>query len=322
MSVKVICLSGLLLLCVGGLGFAGDQESPDQAKPGGTVVDPILMKKDKTVVTLGDFEARLSEMPEDVRGEIRHDKEAIKKILEDLYVNKRLAQEARDNKIDLNPQLQKRIELAVTRLLAQSRLDAVEKEAPRPDFEALAKEKYLANPEMFEIPEEVHASHILIGAKGRTEEDTRKLVEKVRAEALAGKQPFSELAKKYSEDPSAGANKGDLGFFRRGMMVKPFEDAAFSLKTPGEISSIVKSDFGYHIIRFEGRTPAKKRSFNEVKGGIILDETKKYIAGVRGRYITQTNSPEGVYVNAEAIGKLFLPTPAISNVTPAEQKAK
>ena len=78
---------------------------------------------------------------------------------------------------------------------------------------------------------------------------------------------FSELAKKDSECPSK-TKGGDLGYFRRGQMVKPFEDVAFSLK-PGEVSGVVETDFGFHIIKVTDKKPATTVSYEEVKDRII-----------------------------------------------------
>ena len=113
---------------------------------------------------------------------------------------------------------------------------------------------YRRHLDRFEIQEQVKAAHILIrvdqkaGAEQRATK--RKLAEKILAEAKAGKD-FAELARKYSDDPGSAAKGGDLGTFPRGAMVKPFEQAAFSLK-PGEISGVVETPFGYHIIKSEG----------------------------------------------------------------------
>lgn len=78
---------------------------------------------------------------------------------------------------------------------------------------------------------------------------------------------FAELAKQYSQDPGSAQKGGDLGFFGRGMMVKPFEDAVFGQKE-GEISEVVESDFGYHIIKVTGIKPAKLRPLAEVRADI------------------------------------------------------
>ncbi len=78
---------------------------------------------------------------------------------------------------------------------------------------------------------------------------------------------FAELAKQHSQDPGSGANGGDLGFFGRGMMVKPFEEAVFSMKE-GQISGLVQSDFGLHIIKVTGIKSAKQKSLDEVKAEI------------------------------------------------------
>ncbi len=130
------------------------------------------------------------------------------------------------------------------------------------------------------MPEERRASHILIKAeKGASEADRAKA--KAKAEALLAevkKNPaaFGDLAKKNSEDPGSKDQGGDLGFFARDAMVKPFSDAAFSMK-PGDISGVVESDFGYHIIKLAEVRGGGKKPFESVKAG-IEDELKKQAA--------------------------------------------
>src|SRR5205814_5505814 len=104
-------------------------------------------------------------------------------------------------------------------------------------------------------PVQSRASHILIAVK-RDAADAEKARARERAAQILAqlrKSPgsFAELAKKNSGDPGSASKGGDLGFFSRGMMVRPFEDAAFRLK-PNQISDLVESDFGFHIIKITG----------------------------------------------------------------------
>lgn len=320
MKVKMLLGVGVMMLALGVVAEAEDVVNPATGAAG-----TVFMKKGPVEVTEADFEAQVAELSDAAQGQVRHSKDAIKKILEDIYVRKTLAQEARDARLDQDTLVRARMALAADRFLAQVRLDAVVKEAPQPDFEALAREQYIARPEQFETPESVRASHILITIKGRTWEDAQKMAEKVRAEALEGKQTFVELVKKYSEDPSAGTNQGDLGFFGPGMMVKDFEQAAYALKKKGDISPVVKTDYGFHVIRLEDRAPGHKGTFDEVKAGMISEAKRKYLADVRGRYMTKTNSADGVYVNIEAIDKLHIPVsqiPAEASPDDARPKAE
>jgi peptidyl-prolyl cis-trans isomerase D len=146
-----------------------------------------------------------------------------------------------------------------------------------------ARKYYEANLSKYGQPEERRASHILISVKpGASDEDKRKA--RARAEDLltklrASPGSFAELAKKESGDPGSAAKGGDLGFFSRGMMVRPFEEAAFHLK-PGEISDIVESDFGFHIIKVTGVKPGKVKPFEQVRPEIEL-QLKKQQAGRR-----------------------------------------
>ena len=120
---------------------------------------------------------------------------------------------------------------------------------------------YEQNKASFAEPEQRRASHILLtvgeGGSAKDKEGARKLAQDLLARARARPDDFAKLAQEYSKDPGSAASGGDLGLFGRNMMVKPFEDAAFRLK-PGEISDIVETEFGLHIIRV-----------TEVKGGAV-----------------------------------------------------
>ena len=125
---------------------------------------------------------------------------------------------------------------------------------------------YNANTEQFSNPEQVHASHILLKTAGKDEAAVRKQAESVLAEVKAGGD-FAALATKYSEDEVSKARGGDLDFFGRGSMVKPFEDAAFALE-PGQISDLVKTNYGFHIIKAVEKRPAGQRPFADVRDQI------------------------------------------------------
>ena len=123
--------------------------------------------------------------------------------------------------------------------------------------------------------DEVKASHILISTvddNGKELSEAKKKEAKKKAEEVLKKaksgEEFSELAKEYSDDPGSAAKGGDLGYFTKGQMVQPFEEAAFSLKS-GEISGLVESEYGYHIIKVYDKID-KQLTFDEVK-----DEIKK-----------------------------------------------
>jgi hypothetical protein len=125
----------------------------------------------------------------------------------------------------------------------------------------LTAEQYIAQPSQLvedanaqEEPKEIAASHILIGYSGatrsqatRTRDEARKLAEEVLAKARAEGADFAALAREYSEDPTKGQT-GDLGTFAKGMMAKAFEDAAWKLQV-GQISDVVETPFGFHIIK-------------------------------------------------------------------------
>lgn len=133
-----------------------------------------------------------------------------------------------------------------------------------------AKAFYDGNPSYFQRPEQVHARHILIkvapDAKEADKTTARQKIDDIKKRIEKG-EDFAELAKSVSEGPSS-TKGGDLGFFSKEQMVKPFADAAFAMK-PNEISDVVETRFGYHIIQMLEHRPAETAAFSDVKDRIV-----------------------------------------------------
>jgi peptidyl-prolyl cis-trans isomerase D len=126
---------------------------------------------------------------------------------------------------------------------------------------------YNENIELYSTPEQVRASHILFKADGKNDVEVKAKAEKVLKEVKAGGD-FAALAKKYSEDEASAKQGGDLDFFPKGKMMPEFDEAAFKLQ-PGEVSDLVKTQYGYHIIKVTDKKPASTRSLDEVRPQIV-----------------------------------------------------
>ncbi|NOY69002.1 MAG: hypothetical protein GXP53_05845 [Deltaproteobacteria bacterium] len=184
--------------------------------------------------------------------------------------------------------------------------DIMSKISITPEIE---KAYYESHKDKFTKPEQVHARHILIklssDAGDAKKAEAKKKIDEIVKKLKKGAD-FAELAKTYSEGPSA-KNGGDLGFFSHGQMVEPFEKAAFALK-PGEISDIVTTRFGYHIIKLEEKKPAVVTSFEEAKPAleeqIKRDEAKKaidpYIENLKKNATIKINLPKTPAVEKKA----------------------
>ena len=126
---------------------------------------------------------------------------------------------------------------------------------------------YAKNPDQFKQPERVRASHILItvpkGADAAAKTAARTKAADILKDVKAGKD-FAALAKQHSQDPGSAQNGGDLGFFQQGQMVGPFNDVAFKL-TPGQVSDLVETEFGFHIIKVAEKQTARSVPLDEVR---------------------------------------------------------
>ena len=164
------------------------------------------------------------------------------------------------------------------------------------------KDFYSKNSEKFKQPELAHAFHILILAK---ESDPKVDKDRKREKLVQVKKKLKEggdfavLAKQYSEDPGSKERGGDLGFFPKGQMVKPFDQAVFKM-TPGEISDIVETEFGYHLIKLEEKRSAQVVSFDEAKTKIsayltqekVTANIEAFLAEAKGKATIKVLSPQ------------------------------
>lgn len=145
---------------------------------------------------------------------------------------------------------------------------------------------YESHPDQFQQPEQVKASHILIKvdaeADNTQKDNARGRLEKIRTEVMEGKD-FGEMAERHSEGPSKERG-GDLGYFKRGSMVKSFEEAAFGLKVD-EVSEIVETPFGYHIIKVYDRKPSRAYALDEVQSRIGDHLRQQKMRGEIERYL-------------------------------------
>jgi peptidyl-prolyl cis-trans isomerase C len=157
---------------------------------------------------------------------------------------------------------------------------------------------YTANPDYFKTGESVKASHILIKSEEGDDEakvaEAKKKIEEILAKVKGGAD-FAKTAEENSEGPSA-PNGGDLGFFSSGQMVKPFEDAAFRLKK-GDVSDIVKTRFGFHIIKVIDKKEAGMTPLKDVR-----DKIEQYLLKMAGNemlneYLTKLRGSSTIVQN-------------------------
>jgi len=197
-----------------------------------------------------------------------------------------------------------------------------DKFAGKLDFDdADALEYYNENKDKFRTPEQIKASHILIAPKAsdpNSDPNEAKTEAKAKAEGLlkqikSGTADFATLAKEHSSCPS-GNRGGDLGFFSRGKMVPAFEQVAFALK-PGQVSDVVETRFGYHIITVTDHKNAKEVSYGEAKENIITQLKQKKKAEIAEQYIESLKAeaeivyPPGKEPSPTAMSPMIRPSP-------------
>jgi peptidyl-prolyl cis-trans isomerase C len=271
--VKKIITTTIALTLVASLGQAqtAPAAKPATAAPAAAAqADPIVIAAGGLSIRQSEFESALKSLPAEYQQYAQGPGK--KQFAEDYLRMKMLAAEGTKNGLDKDPDVVKQLSLMRENLIAQAQLTKIESGITVSDADL--QKKYDENKGTYE---QVKARHILIAFKGSpaaqegkpelTDEQAKAKADDLRKQIVAGAS-FEELAKKESDDAGSGARGGDLGEFGRGQMVPEFEKAAFEAK-PGDLTPVVKTQFGYHIIKVEahGSTP-----FEQVKAGLEKSE--------------------------------------------------
>lgn len=281
--------------------------------------DAVLVESARVKVTGADLEARLQRIPEENRVEVLGSKARIAKLLEDLLVNRILAQQARDAGLGNTPLFRKQMELQEDLLLSKEWLEKQVDALKLPSFDARARELYRLKEKQYEIPAQAHVSHILVDSNIRSKEEALTRAKEIR-EKLSKGASFEVAAEEFSDDPSAKKNKGDLGFFEASKMVKPFSDVAFAMSKPGEISEPVFTQFGYHVIKFHELKPSRMRPFEEVKGEIVDGLRNQYRQEYRQSLIDKAKADPSLKLHEVEINKFYVDLEAIQKQSAGAEK--
>ena len=250
--------------------------------------EPALVQGAGIEVTTRDVQAEVLRMTPEARKSVLSRPESLTQMGSNLYMRRALAAEAERQSLVADPVVASALQVARDRVLADAYLASVEA-ANRPSdatLEAQAASQYKANPKQFTVPEQVRARHVLV-EKGP---DARATAEKLLAELKAGAD-FAVIAQAHSADTGSAGKGGDLGYFPRGRMVPPFDEAVFALQSVGDLSGLVESEFGFHIIQLQGKRVAGLLPFDEVREGLRRDILTKQAAAVRLRAQNKVMEP-------------------------------
>lgn len=265
--------------------------------------------------------AELSLAPAELRKSYAENEERFRNFLTDRLHDERIAQYARDSGVADSTEVRAVIGSFERDTLVQA---AVKREieadaAALPPLEPLARERYLADRDAYRQPETARIAHILVRADVELLDDEeiaqrKELAESLAARARAG-EDFGALAREFSEDRVSAANGGELPRpATRDSLVRKFADAAWSLK-PGEISDVVRTRFGFHVIRLLEIIPSSVRPFDEVKGGIIAKLRDDLLAPKKAEFVDRFRDAA---LEAEAAALLSQLRPALqSSAAPA-----
>jgi peptidyl-prolyl cis-trans isomerase C len=249
--------------------------------------DPIVARIETEVIRQSELKALIDEVRAQDNEKLKTVLER-KQFLENIIEQKLMAAEARRLGLDQKPHVKWRIQHMVDIILAQAYYAQLREGAvPSPDEMAAY---YQAHPEQFQAPEQVHVKHIIVA--------TKEAAEKAMAELDTGRS-FEAVAQEMNMDASQ-ARGGDIGWYPRGRLVPEFENTAFALQK-GDVSDIVQTRFGFHIIKLEDRRAASVRPFEEVEEAVRLQTIQAMAENQRKATIATLRKELDVEVFPEAM---------------------
>ncbi len=248
--------------------------------------DQVVISRGSAALTLADMDGRMSRLPEHERPDYAQRPDNMVRLMDSMLLNRQLANEAKDMGLDRNPDVQRDMQLAIEEVLAVHRTNALIARDLWPDFRQLARERYLADPGRFNDTEKSTVKHVLVKTETHGDEALARAT-MIREKALAPGSDFDALMREYSEDAGSANSAEAYVIDKPGEYVAEFDAAGRALKEPGDISDLIQSQFGYHIIKLIDRQPARTRTFEEVEGELMAQVRTDFLNRARQQHRAQ-----------------------------------
>jgi peptidyl-prolyl cis-trans isomerase C len=279
MMPRLVALAAALTVLAG----SACQRTPETTAPAGPAkaapdTSAVIARYSGKTLTTADAQEAMKKLPGPSRVYLSSP-DRKRQFVDNLIMNDLMFEEGKRQGLDADPEITRQVDDFRERLVVQRVLRDLRKRPEISDEEA--KQKYDANPNLYSTTQ-IRASHILVKDEATAKE--------IRAQLVSNPDSFADVAKEKSTDLGSGRRGGELGLFGPGRMVPEFEAVAFSLK-PGEISEVVKTQYGYHVIKVTERKEGTVRPFDQVKAQIksqianqrLQDQLDKYMSDLRAK---------------------------------------
>ncbi|MGN6518906.1 MAG: peptidylprolyl isomerase [Dokdonella sp.] len=252
----------------------------------------VIASQGGAKVTFGDIDAFAEPMPALDRSHFFDSPQRIQSLITNMLLQRQLAADARKRGLDKDPDVLASKAGVTDAVLAAAEVRRFRDELVIPDFSELAHERYIAYPEKYAVGGVFDVKQILVSTGIRSDDDAKALAEKAAAEAHADPAQFDALVEKYSDDPGKSRDHGLVKHADSMAYDETFRAAARALQTPGAVSPLVKTEFGYHVLQLVQREQAQRQPFESVREDVIAALKSEYIEKtVRNHLDTLRNNP-------------------------------
>jgi len=269
------CIAGALLLTLA----TGSAASTDP--------DKVVVTRGGVSVTFRDVDNFVARVPKEQRANFIDSPSRIRDLLSNLLLTKQLAAQARSEHLDQRPEISAQLRASEDEVLARARMADYMVGIKVPDLSKLVAEQYAAHKDLYKVPASFDVKHILVGTDKRSDEEAKALADKLRAQAAADPKKFDALVDEFSDDPSKVENHGLMTDATDKKYAQDFRDAASSLTRVGEISPVIHTTYGYHVLQLVAKKPERQQSLAEVREALTKSMQEQYVADQRRELITQ-----------------------------------
>jgi len=262
-----------------------DKDDPNQ----------VFAYQGDAVLTQQELDAALMQIPESSRLLFIRDGARVDQLVRNLLEIKMLKNDAIQHGLTDDALVNLSVAMAADKELAKIWTQRIPSLAPEADFEALAKEDYLANPSKYDKSASIDITQILLSTETRSLAEAEQLAQELKLQLNQDPEKFQKLLAEYSDDPSKISTFGQIKKVTRGQMVPAFEEVAFAMEMVGEISNPVTTQYGVHLIRLDAQHSAGVPKFEAVREDAIAMQKQALQQSYLRKYLSQLFSEPAVF---------------------------